>query len=91
MLNTRDILETIKMIREENLDIRTITMGISLLDCASDDENRFAEKIYDKHKTIYSFLKKIGVSDEIADEDCCKLEHAISEETFQKLKEFLTK
>ena len=50
-----------------------------------------AEKIYDKHKTIYSFLKKLGVSDEIADEDCCKLEHAISEETFQKLKEFLTK
>ncbi len=48
MLNTADILETISMIREENLDIRTITMGISLLDCASDDENRFADKIYDK-------------------------------------------
>ena len=50
-----------------------------------------AEKIYDKHKTIYSFLKKLGVSDETADEDCCKLEHAISEETFQKLKDFLNK
>ena len=48
MLNTADILETISMIREENLDIRTITMGISLLDCASDDENRFAQNIYDK-------------------------------------------
>lgn len=48
MFNTADILETISMIREENLDIRTITMGISLLDCATDDENRFAEKIYDK-------------------------------------------
>ena len=33
MLNTRDILETITMIQDENLDIRTITMGISLLDC----------------------------------------------------------
>ena len=33
MLNTSEILETINMIREENLDIRTITMGISLLDC----------------------------------------------------------
>ena len=33
MLNVADILETIGMIREENLDIRTITMGISLLDC----------------------------------------------------------
>ena len=48
MLNTNDILETINMIRGENLDIRTVTMGISLLDCASDDDNRFCEKIYDK-------------------------------------------
>ena len=37
MLNTGDILETIKMIQEENLDIRTITMGISLLDCIDGD------------------------------------------------------
>ena len=48
MLNTRDILETIKMIREENLDIRTVTMGISLFDCISDDPIRLQEKIYDK-------------------------------------------
>lgn len=39
MLNINDILETINMVREENLDIRTITMGISLLDCISDDES----------------------------------------------------
>ena len=37
MINTRDILETITMIQEENLDIRTITMGISLLDCCDSD------------------------------------------------------
>ena len=48
MLNTSDILETINMIREENLDIRTITMGISLFDCVSEDENRLCDKIYDK-------------------------------------------
>ena len=48
MLNTNDILETIRMIEGENLDIRTITMGISLLDCASDDPARFCDKIYDK-------------------------------------------
>ena len=48
MLNTQDILETIKMIREENLDIRTVTMGISLFDCISDDEDRLITKIYDK-------------------------------------------
>ena len=40
MLNTRDILETIRMIREENLDIRTVTMGISLFDCITDDKDK---------------------------------------------------
>ncbi|NLK38945.1 MAG: PFL family protein [Clostridiales bacterium] len=48
MLNTADILETINMIREEKLDIRTITMGISLLDCTCDDIGRLCDKIYDK-------------------------------------------
>jgi len=43
-----DILETIKMIQEENLDIRTITMGISLLDCADSDIDASCRKIYDK-------------------------------------------
>ena len=37
MLNTKDVLETIAMIREENLDIRTVTMGISLIDCIDPD------------------------------------------------------
>ena len=40
MLNAHDILETITMIQEENLDIRTITMGISLLDCCDSDLDR---------------------------------------------------
>ncbi|MBQ7982788.1 MAG: PFL family protein, partial [Clostridia bacterium] len=48
MLNMNDILETIHMIEGENLDIRTITMGISLLDCVSEDADRFCDKIYDK-------------------------------------------
>lgn len=48
MYNMTDILETINMIREENLDIRTITMGISLYECVSEDIGRFCEKIYDK-------------------------------------------
>ena len=48
MFNTADILETISMIREENLDIRTITMGISLLDSATDDPKLLCDKIYDK-------------------------------------------
>lgn len=48
MINTHDILETINMIREENLDIRTITMGISLLDCADGDIEKSCQKVYDK-------------------------------------------
>ena len=48
MLETRDILETIQMIQDENLDIRTVTMGISLLDCIDSDIDRACERIYEK-------------------------------------------
>ena len=47
-LNTNEITETIKMIRDEHLDIRTITMGISLLDCADENPDKACQKIYDK-------------------------------------------
>lgn len=47
-INTSDILETIGMIENEDLDIRTITMGISLLDCADSDAGRACDKIYEK-------------------------------------------
>ena len=47
-LNTADILETIHMIDEEHLDIRTITMGISLLDCADSDIDRACDRVYEK-------------------------------------------
>ena len=48
MINTYDILETIRMIDDECLDIRTITMGISLLDCGDSDIDKSCNKIYDK-------------------------------------------
>ena len=48
MLETKDILETINMIDNENLDVRTITMGISLLDCLDEDIERACVKVYDK-------------------------------------------
>ena len=47
-INKNNILETINMIRDENLDIRTVTVGISLFDCVSDDKNRFLNNLYDK-------------------------------------------
>ena len=45
MLNTNDILETIQMITDEHLDVRTVTMGISLLDCADPDGRKACENI----------------------------------------------
>ena len=48
MLETRDILETIHMIQDENLDIRTVTMGISLLDCIDSDIDKACERVYEK-------------------------------------------
>ena len=60
MINTQDVLETINMIREENLDIRTITMGISLWDCVSEDVDRLCDKIYDKITTRAEHLVETG-------------------------------
>ena len=48
MLNTSDILETIRMIQDECLDIRTITMGISLLDCCAEDMQTVCDRVYEK-------------------------------------------
>ena len=60
MINTHDILETINMIQDENLDIRTITMGISLLDCCTGDIDTTCQKIYDKITLKAKNLIKVG-------------------------------
>ena len=48
LLSHSDIMETVNMISQQHLDIRTITMGISLRDCGHPDARRCCEKIYDK-------------------------------------------
>ena len=60
MLNSHDILETINMIDNENLDVRTITMGISLLDCADSNVAAACDKIYDKICRYAGNLVKTG-------------------------------
>ena len=60
MLNVNNILETIKMIDEEDLDVRTITMGISLIDCCDTDIDKACEKIYNKITTKAKDLVKVG-------------------------------
>lgn len=60
MFDTKDIIETISMIREECLDIRTITMGISLYDCQSEDPVRLQTRIYDRIMSRARNLVKTG-------------------------------
>ena len=60
MLTIEEILETIKMVQEEKLDIRTITMGISLRDCADADHQKACRKIYDKITRLAGPLVKTG-------------------------------
>ena len=60
MISSFEINETNKMIAEENLDVRTITMGISLLDCMDQDVNITAQKIYDKITTKAKDLVATG-------------------------------
>lgn len=64
MLNTKDILETISMIQDENLDIRTVTMGISLLDCIDSDIDSACRKVYEK---ITRYAKDLVLV-------CCQIE-----------------
>ena len=59
-MNVKNILETISMIEEQKLDIRTITMGISLLDCIDSDGEKSREKIYNKITTCAKDLVKVG-------------------------------
>ena len=60
MLSIHEVLETFKMIDEECLDVRTITMGISLLDCADADIGKSCEKIYDKITRLAKDLVSCG-------------------------------
>ena len=60
LINTEDVLQVIEMIESQHLDIRTITMGISLLDCIDPDVDRCCEKIYTKITTLAKELVKTG-------------------------------
>ena len=65
---------------EENGDIVLSEKGLAI-----------ANRVYERHQVIAQALMALGVDEEIAYEDSCKIEHDISEQTFEKIKEFLTK
>ena len=60
MFNTSDILETLRMIDHQKLDVRTITMGISLLDCVSDDERTLCDRVYERIVRRAEHLVDVG-------------------------------
>ncbi|MBR5231328.1 MAG: PFL family protein [Clostridia bacterium] len=60
MVTTSEILSTLKMIDRQKLDVRTITMGISLLGCVSDDEDRLCQKVYDHITHTARDLVRVG-------------------------------
>ena len=60
VLDTKDILETIQMIQDDCLDVRTTTMGISLLDCACEDMDRTCQRVYDKVCRLAKDLVRTG-------------------------------
>ena len=60
MINTGEVIETSEMVEKENLDVRTITLGISLLDCIDSDLNKVNENIYNKITTLAKDLVATG-------------------------------
>ena len=60
MININEVLETNNMIEKENLDVRTITIGISLLECIDSDLDALNEKIYNRITTVAKNLVPTG-------------------------------
>lgn len=60
MIETGEILQTLRMIQEENFDIRTITLGINLLDCSDPDAEKCGQRVYEKICTVARDLVKTG-------------------------------
>lgn len=65
-----------------------ITMDQNGIIRLTDSGRLIAEKTYEKHRVLSSFLMNLGVSEDVALEDACEIEHIISDESFSKIKEF---
>lgn len=67
-----------------------ITMDADGLIALTEKGTEVAEKMYERHTVISSWLIKIGVSEEAAEEDACRIEHVISEESFEAIKKYVS-
>jgi len=76
-----NILKAIGLINKDSYSAISLT----------DKGRKEAEKVYARHRLIYRFLRMIGVSASIAETDCCKIEHVLSEETVERIKDYCKK
>lgn len=81
------VSRAVSLLREDGY-ITNDPNGMILLTKKGED---VATKIYDRHKTLTKFFIKIGVSDETAQQDACKIEHIISDESLDMIKKFLNR
>jgi Mn-dependent DtxR family transcriptional regulator len=75
------------ILKEKGL-IKVDTLGAITL---TEEGLKLAEGVYEKHRVLTNWLISLGVSKDVAAEDACKMEHYISNESFDKLKEFIAK
>ena len=76
------VSRAVKILRENNYIVVESDGNLRL----TEKGNAVAESMYQRHTVLTSFLKKLGVSDEIASKDACKIEHVISDESFEAIK-----
>lgn len=81
------VSRAIKLLKESQL---IIVDGKGYIDFTAEGK-RIAENVYNRHTTLTQFLIDLGVSDKQAEDDACRLEHIVSEETYQCIQEFLKK
>lgn len=98
------IARSVDIANELNFSRASVSRAVSLLKSSgyieigninqivlTESGRKIAEKIYEKHCMLKDFLVTIGVSEDVASEDACKMEHIISEETFDCLKKLINK
>lgn len=81
------ISRALKLLKDENLITIDNNHNINF----TNDGYKLAQSVYERHTTIRQFLEYLGVTSEIAEQDACKIEHIISNDAFDKIKDFLNK
>ena len=102
--NRNGEVRSIDVARKTGYSKPSVSRAVGLLKksgCIEVDSNGFisltesgqkvAEKIFERHRLVTEFLVKLGVSPDVAAEDACKIEHVLSDESFEKIKEYAGK